>query len=235
MLNPQQRDRLKRAFPILSVVRRWQQQAARPARIREYLAANPEPALNLGCGSHVLAGWLNTDLFPSHGAIVPLDAGQRLPFADATFHYAFSEHMIEHVPIATVEFMLRELHRVIRPDGAIRIATPNLRALAAIYLEPDRPEHAAYIRWSQPLHSIGRIGNPAAQVLNSLFYGHGHRFLFDAETLSAYLEAAGFVDCRACSPGESRFDRLRGLESHGEVIGHEINQLETLVVEARRP
>ncbi|MCG2635256.1 MAG: methyltransferase domain-containing protein [Gammaproteobacteria bacterium] len=46
-----------------------------------------------------------------------------LPFANASFDIAISNHVIEHLPDA--EHHLAELARVVRPDGAVYLATPN--------------------------------------------------------------------------------------------------------------
>lgn len=61
------------------------------------------------------------------------DAG-RLPVADATFDVITSFETLEHVPDA--EAMLRELRRVLRPDGTLVLSTPNRS-----FRESENPYH----------------------------------------------------------------------------------------------
>jgi SAM-dependent methyltransferase len=189
--------------------------------------------LQIGAGSLALPGWLNTDLEPPRGAIY-LDATRRFPFADATFDYVLSEHQIEHLPYAEGLFMLREAHRVLRPGGRVRIATPDLDRLLSLLRDRDGTarKYVEEIVWR--FVPDADVPRPAFAV-NNVLYGHGHRFLYDEETLVATLERAGFVDPRRFAPGESDDDDLRGVEGHGGGENPELNVFDTLVVEARRP
>ena len=55
-----------------------------------------------------------------------LDVCRRFPFAAETFHYIFSEHLIEHLTLEEGEAFLRECFRCLKVGGRIRIATPDL-------------------------------------------------------------------------------------------------------------
>lgn len=235
MLSPQARDQLKQRLPGLAALLRLRSRFGRAAAIRHYLATHSEPALHLGCGGNLIAGWLNADLHPSRRQVIPVDCTRRLPFADGTFVRVYSEHMIEHIPFAAARAMLAECRRVMKPGGAIRIATPDLAQVCRMHDRSRDPLVAEYLEWSRPRYAVDGPGTDAAHVINSLFYHHGHRFLYDAGTLSAVLEDAGFADCAVRTPGESTLRGMGGLEHHGQVMGEDFNRLETLVVEARVP
>jgi predicted SAM-dependent methyltransferase len=53
-----------------------------------------------------------------------LDATTPFPFDCGTFDYIYCEHMIEHISWQKGQTMLRECHRVLKPRGVMRIATP---------------------------------------------------------------------------------------------------------------
>ena len=134
--------------------------------------------------------------------------------------------------------MLAEFHRVLKPGGRVRIATPNLGRLAAL-ASPGHalsPEATAYVAWI----AGSFLGDPSratpAFALNQAFHGWGHEFLFDEGTLAAELERAGFEAVQRHAVGESEDAHLRGLETHGRAVGNPaMVAFETLVLEARRP
>ena len=59
--------------------------------------------------------------------------------------------------------------------------------------------------------------------------------VYDGQTLAHALTAAGFVDAEEHAIGRSETPELAGLEAHGQTIPAEFNELETIVLEARRP
>jgi hypothetical protein len=86
--------------------------------------------LNLGCGGHHLAGWLNVD---KHAAAKPdrvIDL-ERLPWplADGCAHEILLRHVLEHLGRDTDTFVgiVRELYRVCAPDATVRIVVPHPR------------------------------------------------------------------------------------------------------------
>jgi predicted SAM-dependent methyltransferase len=184
----------------------------------------------------MLDGWLCTDVEPRYNTAVFLDATKRFPFEDETFDYVYSEHMIEHVPWTDGLFMLRECLRVLKPGGALRVATPDMKVLLELYSGAKTPLAQRYMHWITDRFLDGvRVYKPQF-VINNAFTNWGHRFLFDAEVLSMALADSGFEDVRQVASGESGDPNLRNLESHGKYIQDEdMADFETMVFEARRP
>jgi predicted SAM-dependent methyltransferase len=219
--------------------RQWTQRRTAPQKIANYIQAHEVRKLQLGCGPNVLAGWLNTTLQPIHAGAIHLNALKPFPIADAVFHYIFSEHMIEHLTFQQGQSMLRECFRVMQHGGRIRLATPDLAKIIALYTHSADAEPQAYNHWlldtfmqQQPTDNY----NPCFAV-NKMFYGWDkHIFIYDYRTLCYALEQAGFTEVIQCQPGASADGQLQGIEHHGQVLHNEaMNRYETLVVEARKP
>jgi SAM-dependent methyltransferase len=209
--------------------------------ISRYLDTHTVRRLQIGSGPNPFPGWLNTDLapdtYPDHRAnIVYLDATRRFPFEDGTFDFVFSEHQIEHISETAAVNMVQECFRVLRPGGRIRIATPDLAAIVGLHTESISPPARHYLQFMAARFIPDATGSLACEVINHMFYAHGHRFIYDFETLSARLSQAGFVDIVRYVPGESDDPTLRQLEAHGRAIGDEgVNRYETMAVEGTRP
>lgn len=220
------RGRLRRAY--------WASVA--PGRIRRYLRANGTRKLQVGCGSNLLEGWLNTDLHPFCRGTVRLDATRRFPLPDRSFDYVFSEHAIEHVEFEQAARMLNECFRITKPGGRIRIATVDLARIIALYAQSQGQPQQAYIRWIMDTFRPG-IGeyNPV-HVVNQSFHGWRHKFIYDRPTLAKAIRGAGFTQVERFEPGRSGDEQLRGIEQHGDHVGNvEAMLYETMVFEAVRP
>ena len=206
--------------------------------VADYLNTEAVPALYLGAGKHELDGWLNSDLFPRSRNSVHLDATEQFPFADGTFRYVFSNHMIEHVSYPDAARMLAECSRVLEPGGTLRVATPDFAFMLAMYADPAEPLTASYIdwmvEWINRNDPSGAPSNAPMFVINNLFHDWGHRFIYDRRVLSDALQAAGFVDIVECDINESAHEKFRNI-SHEERAPPGFVRLETLTLEGTKP
>ena len=210
--------------------------AHRDSKINEYLLSNITRKLHLGAGPNILEGWLNTDIAPHDSAAVALDATATLPFDDATFDFAFGEHMIEHLTLQQGLNFLKELFRVMRPGGAIRLATPNLMKIMALFSAEPADVQKQYVEWTTRTF-IGQIeGYNPTLVLNNMFYNWGHRFIYNQATLSAVLRSVGFTDLTLHAAGQSQRRDFIGADKHGEANGAPaMAAYETMAIEAIKP
>lgn len=224
---------------IGSTIRRVKR--AHKTRISSYLAGHDSKRLHIGCGEHLLPGWLNCDLLDGwlnykmmRGEIdvVELDATKPYPFASDTFDLIFSEHMIEHVSHQDGAKMLAECHRVLKPAGRIRITTPDLAFLVKLYLDRGDDLHRRYIEWSAANYP-GVIAADAPYVINNFVRDWGHQFIYDEHTLTRQFEAAGFREMRSWPIGESDHPALRGLECEIRMPPGFL-RLESLTIEATK-
>lgn len=109
--------------------------------------------LNLGCGQRFHPAWTNLDLAPADPSIRRCDVTRPLPFEGAAFDAVYHAHLLEHLPRAQALPFLHECRRVLKPGGILRLAIPNLEAIARLYLYAledawnGDQEAAAHHRW----------------------------------------------------------------------------------------
>ena len=194
--------------------------------------------LQIGAGRNVLQDWLNADNWPISRQVVFLDARKPFPIKDQVFDYVFSEHQIEHLHFKEGLFMLREISRILKPNGKVRIATPNLATLVQLYSSLNKsPMEKKFVKWiiDRNLPDMAVYGNEECFVVNNAFRNWGHRFIYDPALLHVAMATAGFVGITSHLAGESDDEVFQNIESHGRATGDEdMNKFETMVLEGRR-
>lgn len=211
----------------------YQMRVASPRLIKNYLASHSVRKLQIGAGTNNLADWLNTDIEPTDGQAY-LDASVPFPLPDSSFRYVFSEHVVEHIPYEKAEVLFKECYRVLAPGGRIRIATPNVTKLMALFAEHPSAEVTEYIRRKIAAHHWPNSPDPATYILNMEMRAWGHQFVYSPTMLRAALTQAGFENVTEFQAGKGEDPALAGLEARPRSKWRDMNQYETMVFEAVR-
>lgn len=161
--------------------------------------------LNIGSGDKKLPGFVNIDL--EAGADLQWDVRWGLPFPDNSVDVIFNEHFIEHITQPEAIAFLRECRRVLKPGGRIRIATPDLHALAYRYLHRDDWKESS----EMVKYGFEWIHNPAEQF-NIAMREWGHQWIYDEVALTRIAREAGLENGGRYALGQSRHPDLQGLE-----------------------
>ena len=92
--------------------------------------------INLACGGKLClqTGWINADHCPSSKDVMQVNLLKRLPFQDNTFDVVYHSQFIEHLSLESAQVFLDECCRVLKPNGVLRVVTPDLENQAAEYL-----------------------------------------------------------------------------------------------------
>jgi predicted SAM-dependent methyltransferase len=222
--------------PLYRLARQALWLARRKAVIARYMQHAGVPKLQVGTGFNGLEGWLNGDILPRQRDYIYLDATRAMPFANDSFAFIYTEHMIEHIGYRSARDFVRECHRILRPGGVLRISTPDLAVIAGMYVNAGDPIADRYVEYAVRAYVPYATRNVKAFVLNNFFYNWGHAFIFDRETLSTLLRDSGFADLSWHRPHESDRAELQRLEKHGQLIGSEdINTWQSMIVECVKP
>lgn len=211
------------------------QRAMRSSKIKRHMAANDRLRVMIGSGPTKVDGWLSTDLIPSRSDVVFLDASEPFPFETNSVDRIHTEHMIEHVDHPIGRNMLAECARVLKPDGRIRIATPDFDRVIAL-AGPVGDDVADLVRQSNLRNGIDpdHASDPIWAV-NRLFSGYGHQFLYTEAMLTRELATAGLTNIARYEVGHSEDPELAEADHHGEQINAGWNRYQTLVLEATKP
>lgn len=179
-------------------IRFWNSITLQRSRIREFLSTRQCPSfLNLGSGPRGIDDphWVNVDGFHDRNVHFLLDFSRRLPFPDASFDGIFCEHVLEHFSLEDGENLTRELCRILRPSGCLRVVVPDAELIMRRYF--DAPNEL--VAWRQSKNQT------PMEVVNSYFrQRYEHQFLYDWSTMEKMLLRAGFDAVSRTAFGQGR-------------------------------
>jgi len=178
--------------------------------------------LNLGCGSDILAGWVNVDRHPGGGVdqVVDLEA-LPWPWADSSVDEVRMKHVLEHLGRETEAFLgvIKELWRVCADGAKVDITVPH-------------PRHDAYL--NDPTH-VRPITEGTLKLFDQSFNREGQRKGYSSTPLGLMtgvdfriMSAALIVDPSWLSRherGEITYDDLKHASVHYANVIQETNIL----------
>ncbi len=171
------------------------------------------PYLNVGCGMFPEPGLINLDWHWCPGVDVCCDLRKPYPFPDDRFEGLYCEHVIDGLPKRYFKPNLKEMHRVLKPGGTLRIIFCNSELYVDAYVKRRQDPTFEMPFFKDRGHTTGM------EALDWIFHHWTHKTLVDFETLSLYLKEAGFREVKRVGFKEGRIPALlrdqpsRALES----------------------
>jgi predicted SAM-dependent methyltransferase len=83
--------------------------------------------LNLGCGEIYHSDWINIDYSSNSQFVLEYDLTKGIPKGDQSIDVVYHSHVLEHFTKDQAEKFLLECHRVLKPNGVIRIVVPDMQ------------------------------------------------------------------------------------------------------------
>lgn len=199
--------------------------------LERWLSTQGVKLVNLGSGSNLIVEMLNADRSPH--ADVFVDITERLPFPSGSLDGILCEEVIEHLDYLAAIGLRDEILRVLKPGGIIRISTPDLSYLLRMAVSAVAPERMVRAEAETFLGGVP-LGPATLRLgaINSFFYHHGHRCLYNLDGLVELFQAGGFEVYRISSYGDPQ-SRLGTYDSHAERYGHPADV--SLFIEFVRP
>lgn len=130
---------------------------------------------------------------------------------DNSCDVVFCSHVFEHIPHVKLPLVISEINRVLKPDGLLRVLTPDLQAAARAYVNEDAQFFAAALSEDESLRTdlgmggtfMNFIVSPGQDTvllnrnLDTFIAGYAHLYAYDYGMLSTLLQKLGFTTRRA--------------------------------------
>ena len=202
-------------------------------------------AINLGCGLSLAPGWINIDNSPNarlskypwlrrslwklgfisaeHYAvewpkeITIQDLRKRLPYPDSSIDFIYTSHLLEHLSASDAQKLVRDVFRLLKPGGLLRVVVPDLTIGARRYLESLQAKPNAFqaapdfLNWMQ----LSRLG-----------VRDPHLWMYDRASLSWLLNEIGFANVVVCEHKQGRMPDCDILDNRPD---------DSLHIEAEKP
>ncbi len=188
--------------------------------------------IHLGCGPEFLENRVNVDyslgarvasipvlgqlvrklgLFNTswHSQILVHDLTQPLPWDDASVSVVYSSHTLEHLSREEGDALMGECARVLKPNGVLRFAVPDLEHSIQAYCQGQLPAEQ-FLEFLDVLHE--RRGSILKRIVKRVLDdGHTHKCMYDHEALIRLMSKHGLYATRR-GAFESRIDGIQGIE-----------------------
>lgn len=169
--------------------------------------------LNLGAGPiWSAANWVTLDHKLKYNTTTAIAGnGLDIDLPDESCEIVFCSHVFEHIPHVHLPLVLAEINRILKPDGILRILTPDLAKVAKAYVEKDdnffrmAKEEDESLRedlgyGGMLMNFIISPGQDTAlfdRSLNKFIAGYAHLYSYDYDMLKIMMTKLGYSPRRA--------------------------------------
>ncbi len=152
--------------------------------------------------------------------IVCHDCRRGIPLKDASVDVIYSSHFFEHLYRFEVIALLKECLRILKPNGVIRVALPDLNTFVERYKANDPLNVDAgvarantFVEQFYPSLFSGERPPSFVERIQEYFLAH-HKWMYTFESFQEIMKKAGFVDvcrkqcCEGTVPDIEKLDTL---------------------------
>jgi predicted SAM-dependent methyltransferase len=173
-------DNKKTAYDTRNVKRKW-------SAFVKGIPQGPDGKvlLHIGCGDIDAQGFINIDAKPGpHVHIVTTNLLRLIMIPENTADLIYMSHVLEHVSHREIVATLREMHRILKSSGILRISVPDFDKIIHIYITNNK--------------DVNAIEGPLMGGQNHPF--NYHYSVFNGARLEKKMLESGFREARSWNP-----------------------------------
>lgn len=179
--------------------------------------------LNVGCGESNYPNFLNLDYQWRPHVHICWDITKGIPLDSNSMKGIFIEHCLEHITFSQCQDVLKELYRILRSNGTIRVIVPDAEFYIELY---KKGKNGEIVSFPYVTEKDIKNGFTSIMAINRIFRNHGHQYAYDAQTLIMQLKKAGYGSIR-------KVNFMNGVDEK-LLIDSEFRKVESLYIEASK-
>ena len=133
-----------------------------------------------------------------------------LPIKDSKACYCYTSHLLEHLTKQQGEYLIKEIFRVLKPNGLVRIIVPDLEFAVGLYGKGQKK------RMLNDFFFVDLYGSYFAR----------HKYMYDFQLINEALEQCGFINIIRYGYQQGNMPDIEILDNQPEV---------SLYIEAQKP
>jgi len=130
------------------------------------------------------------------------DATKGIPYKNNEVDLIITSHFMEHITRQEGTQFLKECFRVMKPNGIIRIAVPNMKLITQYYLED-----ASFKNTFKENEGVKNSEDITEAYWN--FITAGHKTAYDEDSLGKKMKEVGFIEVNKSLFGQSRSPEIK--------------------------
>ncbi len=152
------------------------------------------------------------------------DISKGIPYHSESVDAVYSSHLLEHLDRHVSRVFVKEVYRVLKPNGIARTVVPDFEFLCENYLRSIKKNHDAPDKHEYYISEIieqcvrkesygtGKQNYVRRKIENILLgdarkRGETHQWMYDRITLSELMLSSGFRSTKQCTYKESKIPR----------------------------
>ncbi len=147
-----------------------------------------------------------TNILKKHTLIL-YNLNYSIPFHDNSIDYIYASHFLEHFTKSKGLFILKEIYRILKPNGLVRISIPDLEYIIDLYNK------------NKQLEALDLLYMDSKNI-NSL-----HKYMYNFDLLKKILKDIGFKNVKKCDFQKGDMPDIESLDNR---------PIESLFIEARK-
>jgi len=137
------------------------------------------------------------------------DVTKPLLFPDNYADCIFTEHIFEHLRFDGAVHFLEDSYRVLKPGGIFRLVCPTLDALMKAEVNQEYINSSLMPYFNNHNGLLNDFGlslqdDPKPFLFASMFYGHGHQFIWTHKLIILLLKKIGFTEVYEAEVGKGK-------------------------------
>ena len=209
-----------KSLDIKGNIYKFYNQLLLPKDIKRKIKLGVPLKINLCSGEVKIDGFINVDVWAKPDIYLDLE-DSLIPLPNSSAKVVVMMSAINYFTRDRALLILKDIHRILKPSGILRVGVQDLKLISKKYIDKDRE-----FFFQKKIDGKDRFpGETFADKFNYFFYrgfsgikGKHHKYMFDYETMEKMFSQAGFKNIKNKKFLDSEIDEIDQIDNRPEMF-----------------